>query len=107
MKKLAVLLAVMMAVGSVPGFSLEPTVDNFVDTHTKSSSLRPVQDTGLVYSKVNHEIGKGMDKVPVLNEREKVVGPLDKFLHHTIDGTKALTNGLWDILTFKSLREKK
>ena len=106
MKKLAVILALLMVVGAVPGWCLVATVDNFVDSHTKDSGYRPVQDTGALYGKVNHEIGAGMDKVPVLQDRSKLMGPIDKLLHDSIDGVKSLINGTWDLLTFKSLREK-
>ena len=106
MKKLAMLLALLMVVGAVPGWCLIATVDNFVDSHTKDSGFRPVQDTGALYGKVNHEIGTAMDKVPVLQDRSKVIGPIDKLLHATIDGAKSLINGTWDLLTFKSMRGK-
>ena len=106
MKKLAVILALLMAVGAVPGWCLEATVDGFVDSHTKDSGFRPVQDTGAIYAKVNHEIGAGMDKVPILQDRAKVMNPIDKLLHDSIDGAKSLINATWDLLTFKSLREK-
>ena len=106
MKKLAVILALLMVAGAVPGWCLEATVDHFVDSHTKDSGFRPVQDTGAIYGKVNHEIGAGMDKVPVLQDRSKVMGPIDKLLHDSIEGTRSLINGTWDLLTFKSMREK-
>ena len=106
MKKLAVMLALLLVVGAVPGWCLIATVDNFVDGHTKDSGFRPVQDTGEIYAKVNHEIGAGLDKVPVLQDRSKVISPIDKLLHDSIEGGKSLINGTWDLLTFKSLRDK-
>ena len=106
MRKLAVLLALLMVVGAVPGWCVIATVDNFVDSHTKDSGFRPVQDTGALYGKVNHEIGAGLDKVPILQDRSKVISPLDKMLHDSIDGGKLLINGAWDLITFKSLRDK-
>ena len=106
MKKLAVMLALLMVVAAVPGWCLVASVDNFVDSHTKDSGFRPVQDTGAIYGKVNHEIGAGMDKMPVLQDRSKVMSPIDKLLHESIDGAKSLINGAWDLLTFKSMREK-
>ena len=106
MKKLAVILALLMVAGAVPGWCLIATVDSLVDSHTKNSGFRPVQDTGTIYAKVNHAIGTGMDKVPGLRDRSKVISPIDKLLHASIDGAKSLINGTWDFLTFKSLREK-
>ena len=106
MKKLAFLLALLLVIGAVPGWCLIATVDNFVDTHTKDSGFRPVQDTGEIYGKINHEIGAGLDKVPILQDRGKVISPVDKLLHDSIDGVKSLVNATWDLVTFKSLREK-
>ena len=107
MKKLAIMLAVLMVLGAVPGWCLLPTVDGYVDGHTKNSRFRPVQDTGEIYGTVNHEIGKGMDQVPLIKDRSVVVNPVNKLLGDSMDATKSLVNGTWDLLTFKSLRDKK
>ena len=106
MKKLVMILALLVVVGAVPGWCLVATVDNTIDAHTKDSGFRPVQDAGALYAKVDHEIGAGMDKVPVLQDRSKLISPIDKMLHDSIDGVKSLINGTWDLLTFKSMREK-
>lgn len=107
MKNLAVLLSLFMLVSAAPGWCLVATVDNYVDTHTKNSSYRPVQDTGEMYGAVNHGIGTAMDKTPVLKERGVLMNPLDKLLHESIQATKTLLNGTYDLLTFKSMRTKK
>lgn len=107
MKKLAVILSLFMLVGAVPGWCLVATVDNYVDTHTKNSGYRPVQDTGEMYGAINHGIGTAMDKVPVIKERQVVVSPIEKLANDTIHGTRTLLNGMWDVLTLKSMREKK
>ncbi len=107
MKKLAIILAVLMVIGAVPGWCLIETVDTFVDGHTKSSTLRPVQDTGELYGTVNHSIGTTMDKVPVIKERSVVISPVNKLLRDSFDATRTLVNGTWDLLTFKSMRDKK
>lgn len=106
MKKLAFMLALGMVMGSIPGWCLEATVDNFVDTHTKSSSFRPVQDAGELYGTVHHGISDGLDKIPVIKERSVVMNPVDKLLRDSIDASKSLINGTWDLLTFKAMREK-
>lgn len=107
MKKIAVMLSLLLMIGAVPGWCLIGTVDNYVDGHTKDSSFRPVQDTGHLYGTVNDGIGKGLDKVPVINKRSVVMDPLDKGIGETIGMTKKIINGTWDILTFKSMRDKK
>lgn len=107
MKKLTILLAVLMLAGSVPAWCVIETADAFVDSHTKNSAFRPIQDGGEIYATVNKGIGSGMDKVPLLQDRSKVMSPLNKLLHDAIDGSKALINATWDLLTFKSMREKK
>ncbi len=107
MKKIALLLAVLMALGGSPAMALVATVDNYVDATTKDNRFEPVRDTGRIYGTVNEGIGKGMDQVPVLKERHVVMNPLDKMLRDTMDGTKMIINGTWDLLTLKSLREKK
>ena len=107
MKKAAFMLALLMLVGTTPGWCLVATVDNYVDTHTKDSSLRPVQDTGHLYGAVNHGIGTALDKVPVLQQRSVVMNPMDKLMGDTIHAGKSLINGTWDLLTFKSMRDKK
>lgn len=107
MKKIAVLLALLMLVGSVPGWCLVATVDNFVDTHTKDSRYRPVQDTGEMYGAVNHGIGTAFDKVPVIKERHVVVDPIEKLGNDSIGATRSFLNTTWDLLTFKSMRTKK
>ena len=107
MKKLAFLLALFMLAGSVPGWCLVATVDNFVDTHTKDSRYRPVQDTGEMYGSVNHHIGTAFDKVPLIKDRHVVVNPIEKLANDSISGTRTLLNGTWDLLTFKSMRTKK
>ncbi len=106
MKKIALLLAVLMVLAATPAWCLVGTVDTFVD-HTKNSSYRPVQDAGELYGAVNHGIGTGMDKVPVLKERSRIMGPIDTMTKETIKGTKFILNGAWDLLTLKSIREKK
>lgn len=107
MKKIALLLAVLMIIAAAPAWCLIGTVDTYVDDHTKNSGYRPVQDAGELYGAVNHGIGTGMDKVPVLKERSRIMGPLDTMAKETVKGAKFILNGTWDILTFKSMREKK
>lgn len=107
MKKIAVVLSVLLMIGAVPGYCLIGTVDGFVENRTKDSSFRPVQDTGELYGAINDGVGKGLDKVPVINKRSVVMDPLDKGIGETIGMTKKIINGTWDLLTFKSMREKK
>lgn len=107
MKKMAVVLAVLMLVGASAGWCVTPAADGFVDTHTKNSSLRPVQDTGKVYGTINHHVGTSMNKVPVLKSRSVVVEPVEKLGKESVHASKSVINGVWDILTFRSMREKK
>ncbi len=107
MKKMAVILAALMILGAVPGWCLVPMVDSFVDNHTKNSSFHPVQDAGKVYGTVNHQIDTSFDKIPVLKSRSVIIDPIEKLVKDSVDATKLLINGTWDLLTFKSMRTKK
>ena len=107
MKKTAVMLALLLVIGTAPGWCLVEMVDHSVDNHTKTSTMRPVQDAGEIYGAVNHGIGESFDKVPVLKERSVVMNPINKLMGDTLDASKKLINGTWDLLTFKSMREKK
>ena len=105
MKKIAVLLAVLMMMGAVPGWCLISTADNFVDSHTKSS-LRPVEDAGKVYQAVSKGIDTSLDKVPGVKLRTIFFNPIDKVAKESMDATKSIVNGTWDLLTLKSMRKK-
>lgn len=107
MKKIAILLAVLMVMGAAPGWCVLSTVDNYVVDHTKTSSFRPIEDAGLLYETVDKGIDTSLDKVPVVKLRPMLFDPIDKVLRVSIDGTKTIVNGVWDILTFKSMRTKK
>ncbi len=107
MKKIAFLLALLMVVGMTPAWCLVATVDNYIDTHTKDSGFRPVQDTGELYGTVNHGIGTALDKVPVVQHRSVIISPLDKLMGDTINAGKLIINGTWDLLTLKSMRDKR
>ena len=98
MKKIAILLAVLMLVGSVPGWCLSEMVDKVIENKSKSD-IRPVQDTAKVLGVVNKGIDKSMDKTPVLSKREKVLDPIRKVERETIHGAKAVVNGAWDVIT--------
>jgi len=104
MKKIAVLLAVLMAMGAVPGWCLSQTVDNFLDNRSKSD-LRPVEDSAKILSSVNKGIDKSLDAVPGLKERDKVLDPVRKVRKETVGAAKTIVNKTWDILTFKSMRK--
>ena len=104
MKKVAIILAVLMAIGAVPGWCLSQTVDTFLDNRSKSD-LRPVEDSAKVLSTVNKGIDKTLDAVPVMKEREKVLDPVRKARHETVGIAKTIVNKTWDILTFKSMRK--
>ena len=104
MKKIAVVLAVLMAIGAVPGWCLSETVDHFLDNRSKSD-LRPVEDTAKIASTVSKGVDKSLDAVPVLKERDKVLDPVRKVRHETVSAAKTIVNRTWDILTFKSMRK--
>ena len=107
MKKIAILLAVLMVMGAAPGWCVLSTVDNYVVDHTKTSSFRPIEDAGLLYETVDKGIDTSLDKVPVVKLRPMLFDPIDKVVKVSIDGTRTIINGVWDILTFKSMRTKK
>lgn len=104
MKKLAVILALLM-IASVPAYAGVEPVDGIIDTHTKSSSLTPVQDMGRLYGTIDTGIHDSLDKVPVIKERGVVIRPIEHMLTGIYDGAKTLVNGTWDLLTLKRMRE--
>ena len=107
MRKISLIIAAFMIMGTVPGWCLVPMADSFVDNHTKNSTLRPVQDTGKIYGAVNHQIDTSLDKIPVIKSRSVIIDPVEKLVKDSVDATKSLINGTWDLLTFKSMRTKK
>lgn len=106
MRKISMLLVALMVMGAAPGWCLLPTVDGYVMDTTSKSSYRPVEDVGVVYKSVNDGIDTTLDKVSGDKARPILIDPIDKVLKTTIDGTKFVVNGVWDILTFKSMRTK-
>jgi hypothetical protein len=104
MKRIAILLAVFMVIGAAPGWCVISTVDNYVVEHTKSSSFRPIEDAGLLYENVDKSIDTSLDKIKL---RPILFDPIDKVVKVSIDGTRTIVNGVWDIVTFKSMRTKK
>ncbi len=106
MRKIAMLLMVMLVAGAAPGWCLLPTVDGYVVSHTQSG-IQPVADTGKIYQKVNTGIDTSLDKVPGVKVRPMLFDPIDKVLKTSVDATKTVVNGVWDLVTFKSLRTHK
>jgi hypothetical protein len=103
MKKIATLLIVLMVAGAAPGWCLLPTVDGYVMDHTQSS-FRPVEDAGKVYETVNHGIDTALDKVPGVQIRPMIFEPVDHVLKTSLDATKVVVNGVWDVVTLKPIR---
>lgn len=106
MKKIAMLLVVLLAAGAAPGWCLLPTVDGYVMDTTSKSGYKPVEDAGVVYKSVNDGIDTSLDKMTGSHARPMLLDPLDKVVKTTIDGTKTIVNGVWDLVTFKSFRTK-
>lgn len=104
MKKVAILLAVLMAMGAVPGWCVSQTADTFLDNRSKSD-LRPVEDSAKILQGVSKAVDKSMDAVPVLKEREKVMDPVRKTRKETVKIAKSIVNTTWDIVTFKWMRK--
>ena len=105
MRKLATLLALLMVVGSIPGWCLIATVDNAVMDHTKDSSYRPVQDAGKAYDVLNKGMEKSFDKVPAVKMRPILFEPADAAAKETLKAGKLVINSSWDLLTLKKFRK--
>lgn len=108
MKKIALFLAILMVVGSMPAWCLSETLTKVIDDKTKSD-IRPVQDTAKILGTVDRGVDKAMDKTPILNKREMVLDPARKVSREAVRGIKSIVNGVWDILTspFDRLRGEK
>ena len=102
MRKLALFLALFMVIGQAYGFCYTATVDNVLETKSKSD-LHPVQDVAKVAGVVNSGVNKAMEKQPM----STVMKPIETVRKGTLKATYKITNKLWDILTFRSFREKK
>ena len=102
MRKTALFLALFMVIGQAYGLSYTATVDNALETKSKSD-LHPVQDAAKMASVVNSGVNKIIEKQPM----STVMKPIETVRKETLKGTKTITNHLWDILTFRSFREKK
>ncbi len=90
MKKIAVMLAVFVVLGPVPGWCLSTTVDTFIDNRMKSD-LSPVADAGKVLDLTN----KGVDKTYhlVTDPMDPVLSPVHKVKDGILDGVKKVVNG--------------
>jgi hypothetical protein len=104
MKKIALFLAMLMVVGSVSGFCLSQAVDKIADNRMKSD-LSPVADAGQLIKSVNSEIGKGLDMMPIVKERHHILDPVRKVRIEALEGAKTIVNGMWDVVTMKSMRK--
>ncbi len=104
MKKTALLLAVLMVIGSMSGWAISQTVDNIAMDQTKSD-LRPVQDAGYLLKAVNDGIDKGLSAIPVIKEHHYVLDPVRKVKNESIKDAKSIINMTWDAVTLKSHRE--
>ncbi|MBU3759429.1 MAG: hypothetical protein FGM27_05800 [Candidatus Omnitrophica bacterium] len=107
MKKIAMLLAVLMVAGAAPGWCLIATVDGYVTDTTSKSGYKPIEDVGVIYTSVNDGISTSLDKMTGSHARPMLLDPIDKVLRTTLDGTKTIVNGVWDLVTFKSMRTPK
>ncbi len=97
MKKTALFLALLMIVGQAYGLAYPTTVNNVLENKSKSD-IGPVADTAKVASKINDGLNKVFEKEPLAT--------IDKARIETYNGVKKATNMLWDVLTFKKLRDK-
>ena len=101
MKKVAFILVFLMLAGAGPAFcTFSTTVDGVVDSKSKSD-LRPVEDS----AKLIGEVDKGLDMVT--EPMDPVLHPVYVVRDHTIKGSKKVVNTVWDVLTLKSMRDKK
>jgi len=91
MRKIAILVALLMVVGAVPGFSLTATVDGFLERRAESD-IHPVADSAVLLGHVNDGIDKTIDAAdPVLRHRKHITDPVMR-------GAKTIVNGAWDLL---------
>ena len=101
MRKVALMLALLMVVGSVPAFcTVSTTVDGVIDSKSKSD-IRPVEDTAKLAGMINkgvNEVAKPLD--PALK-------PVYEVRDTSIKASKTVVNTVWDMLTLKSFRTKK
>ena len=99
MRKMALILALLMVVASVPAFCLSSTLDGVIENKSKSD-IRPVEDA----AKLAGVINKGV------NEVTKPLDPMLKPVHEVKDASvkasKSVVNTIWDALTLKSFRKK-
>lgn len=97
MKKMALFLALLMVVLQACALAYPTTVDNVLDSKSKSD-LKPVADTAKVAGEVNKGLNKAFEHEPLAT--------IDKARIETYNGAKKATNMLWDVVTFKWLRDK-
>ena len=102
MRKTALFLALFMVIGQIYGLAYTATVDNALETKSKSD-LHPVQDTAKMVNVVNSGVNKVIEKQPM----STVMKPIETVRKETLKAAYTTTNTLWDFLTFRSLREKK
>ncbi len=101
MKKMALLLALFMGIGQVAVLGYPEAVDNVLESKSKSE-LHPVADVAKITSVVNDGVNKAMETKPMTT----VMKPVETVKKETLKGTYTITNKLWDVLTFRSLRSK-
>lgn len=91
MKKIALGLALMLTVASVPGYCVTETVHGFIDRRTQSD-IEPVKDTAKLIGLVDKTADKGLEVMdPVLKQRKHITDPVMK-------GTKFIINGTYGML---------
>ena len=101
MRKIAVFIVLFMAIGQVYGFCYPATVDNVLDTKSKSE-LHPVQDAAKMAGAVNSGVNKAIEKQPM----STIMKPIETVRKGTLKGAYKVTNTLWDFLTFRWMRSK-
>ena len=97
MRKLALLMALLMVIGAGPAFALSATVDTFIENR-QNSTLHPIADAGRILDVANQGIDKTYDAV------KKPLEPLLKPVRKVRDEVFKATNGIWDIVTLRGLR---
>ena len=101
MKKVALMLALLMVVGSGSAFcTLSTTLDNTLDNKSKSD-LRPVEDSAKMLGMVN----KGLNEA--VKPLDPALKPVYEVRDQTMKASKTVLNTIWDTLTLKSMRDKK
>lgn len=92
MKKIAILLAMLLVIGSVPSWAtMSATAEGFLDRRAESD-IRPLQDSAKLVRYAYDGVDRGITAAdPVLRHRKHITEPVMR-------GAKMIVNKPWDML---------